>query len=200
MERSARLTLADAAGMLANVQEVRRTLRARYFRTLFGGAWFISLFLGLATFGSLGVMRAFGTRTMDGGQAAFGAYWAAAGLVTILGVRRRNRREPVSGRAEVHLLATCAVFVLGFAAVFFAPLAHNHIYLSPALFASAYLLMAAVERRVGLAGLGLVLGAGLGLGSSSDALGDGYSWPVAIYAASFLFAGAVSWLVERRFR
>jgi len=65
--------------------------------------------------------------------------------------------------------------------VFFAPLSHNHIYLSPTLFASTYVLVGAVQARPSIVGFGLLLGAVLGLGSLSPAIADGRVWPIAGY-------------------
>ena len=185
-------TAADAASILDGVRRTRRDVRARYLRTFFGRGWIFSLALGVATFGSIAVTSLFGTRTTDGGQAVFAVYWTVMGLATLVAVWVLHRREPIRGPTETHVGLAGAVFALGFAAVFFSPLAHNHLYLSPILFALTYLIVAAVQARWVLAGAALLVAGGLGVLGIDPAIANGRTWPEAAYGAGFLVMGAIA--------
>jgi hypothetical protein len=196
MEAPVRPSAEDAAGILETVWQTRRDMRSRYLRMFFGG-WFISGALAVATFGSVAVTAVFGTRTTDAGQAIFGAYWAAVGVITLVVILLIHRRRPVAGWMGAHIILICGVFALGFAAVFFSPLASNHLYLSPMLFAATYLLIAAVQLRVSIAAGALVLGGVLGAAGLADAMANGRSFPMAMYGVAFLLMAVVGKLVER---
>jgi hypothetical protein len=197
MDTAHRPSPEEAAGTLATVRQATRRIRIGYLRSFFGDGWIISLALAAATFGSVAVTAIFGTRTTDGGQAIYGSYWAAVGVLTLAAILLLHLRQPVAGWAAAHVLLTAGVFALGFAAVFFSPLAHNHVYLSPLLFAATYLLVAAVQRRVTIAAAALLFGAALGMAGLTDAIAGGRSLPLALYGAAFLVMAVIGRLVGR---